>query len=124
MKLPEHLKKKVDVFYLSATYHHLADPRSVLQEIYKHLKPGGKLIIVEFKKHGHHGHHRHKKEVEKAPHPGKHSLNTEWIKGHLSFTEQEARNEITANGFIFERGILEGHWKDHFVHVYTKPQFF
>merc|ERR1719474_165012 len=128
LKLPDHLRKKVDVFYLCATYHHLADPRSVLQDIYRFLKPGGKLIVVEFKKHGHgHGHgHQHKGKSggHGSAGPGKHSLNTEWIKGHLSFTEQEAMNEIMSNGFIFDRHILGGHWKDHFIHVYTKPNFF
>lgn len=48
-KLP---KDKLDVVIIMDTYHEMTDYESILQHVYKALKPGGKLLIVEkLKKH-------------------------------------------------------------------------
>ena len=47
-----------------------------------------------------------------------------WMKGHIRFTEKEAKEEIIMNGFVFDRNIMEQQWKHHFIHVYKKPSFF
>ena len=142
LKLPQELKGKVDVFFTCATYHHLQDVHAILKQIYEYMAPGGKLVVVEFKKHDHgHGHHNHDGghkhghghdhkvnhdaeimnavKMEKDPH----KLDTEWIKKHIPFTEAQAKEEIEMNGFRFERDIMRDQWNDHFVHVYRKPEF-
>ena len=146
LNLPSKLKGKVDVFFICATYHHLQDVHSILKQCYEYMRPGGKLVIVEFKKHDHHHHHGHgdhnehqhehehehgkkvnhqavlEQEFEKS-NWDKEKIDTEWIKKHIPFTESQAKEEIQMNGFRYERDIMRDQWKDHFIHVYRKPQF-
>lgn len=121
LDLPRELKGEVDAFWICATYHHLSDTTAMLKEFYDYLKPGGKLVIVEFKKceeglcdHEHHHKHKH----DNAPY-----MKQQWINGHIPFTETEAKEEIIANGFVFEKYVMRQVWKYHFVHVYKKPSF-
>eukprot|EP01083_Nonionella_stella_P118233 352928_1 len=138
LKLPSELQGEVDVFFICATYHHFSDVNAMLNQIYEYLKPGGKLVIIEYKKHHHHGHddthHKHDgndhaKALDQAMAAEKGSvisnkrIHKEWIKKHISFTEQQAKAQIMAKAFVFDHDILKGTLNDHFIHVYRKPSF-
>ena len=47
------LPKPVDVVLIVETYYEMDDPRTLLRNVRKSLKPGGRVGIVEYSKNGH-----------------------------------------------------------------------
>ena len=128
--LPQHLKGKIDMFFMSATYHHLDDVNGTLSQIYDYLKPGGKLIVIDFRKPDKYW---YKKYGDNPKYNGTYDKDTYsnsgnlpmfiWMKGHIRFTEKEAINEIVYNGFRFDRNVFLEYWKYRFIHCYTGHSF-
>jgi SAM-dependent methyltransferase len=85
-KLP---KNSVDLVFVCDTYHHFEFPQKTLQSIYDALRPGGKLILIDF--------HR----IE-----GKSS---EFILGHVRAGQEVFVREVTAAGFkaVGEENLLK-----------------
>jgi ubiquinone/menaquinone biosynthesis C-methylase UbiE len=75
----------VDVVFSVATFHHFTDVRETLASLRSALRPGGRLIIVDF--------HRIPGESSK------------WVLGHVRADLETVRAEIEAAGFEFERSI-------------------
>lgn len=75
-ELPE---ASVELVFTSDTYHHLEYPRSTLASIRQALRPGGELIVVDYRRE-----------------PGK---SAEWILGHVRAGQEEVVREIEAAGF-------------------------
>jgi ubiquinone/menaquinone biosynthesis C-methylase UbiE len=69
----------VDVAFVCDTYHHFEYPRSSLDSIHRALKPGGELVLVEFKRV-----------------PGESSA---WVLGHVRAGQEVFTAEIEAAGF-------------------------
>ncbi|MEQ8767699.1 MAG: class I SAM-dependent methyltransferase [Planctomycetota bacterium] len=69
----------VDLIFICDTYHHFEYPQSTLATIYRALKPGGQLVVIDF--------HRI---------PG---VSPEWILGHVRAGQEVFSSEITAAGF-------------------------
>jgi ubiquinone/menaquinone biosynthesis C-methylase UbiE len=44
------LPEPVDVVFMCNVFHHLADPRAYFQKVAASLRPGGKVVIVDFRK--------------------------------------------------------------------------
>ena len=72
-------KESVELAFTSETYHHLEYPRSVLASIHRALRPGGHLIVVDYRRE-----------------PGKSAA---WILGHVRAGQEEVTREIEAAGF-------------------------
>jgi ubiquinone/menaquinone biosynthesis C-methylase UbiE len=69
----------VDLVFICDTYHHFEDPKSSLASIRRALRPGGELMVVDFKRE-----------------PGK---TAEWIREHVRAGQDVVTREIEAAGF-------------------------
>jgi ubiquinone/menaquinone biosynthesis C-methylase UbiE len=69
----------IDLAFICDTYHHFEFPQKTMASIHRALRPGGKLVLIDF--------HR----IE-----GKSS---EWILGHVRAGREVFVNEVVASGF-------------------------
>jgi ubiquinone/menaquinone biosynthesis C-methylase UbiE len=76
VELPE---ASVDLVFTCDTYHHFEFPFKTLSTIHKALKPGGRLIVVDY--------HR----IE--------GTSTDWVMGHVRAGLDVVEKEITSSGF-------------------------
>ena len=70
----------VDVAFVCDTYHHFEYPQSTLRSIYRALRPGGELVIVDFRRI-----------------PG---VSRPWILGHVRAGQEVVEAEIATAGFV------------------------
>ncbi len=70
----------IDLAFAVDTYHHFEYPKSMLASIHKALRSGGRLIVIDFRKH-----------------PGKSSG---WVMGHVRANMKKVIEEITSAGFV------------------------
>ncbi len=92
--------ESIDVAFVCDTYHHFEFPFRTLDSIHRALKPGGRLIIIDFIRI-----------------PGK---SREWILGHVRAGQEVVEKEIASVGFkkIDEiKDLLE----ENYMIVFTKP---
>ncbi len=71
----------VDLLFSSATYHHLEYPESVLASAHAALRPGGEMVIVDFRKHP--------------------TVASGWVKSHVRLDRAEVIAEVEEAGFRF-----------------------
>jgi ubiquinone/menaquinone biosynthesis C-methylase UbiE len=69
----------IDLAFISDTYHHFEYPQSTLASIYQALKPGGEMVVIDFRRE-----------------PG-HS--SPWVLDHVRAGETQVVDEIEAQGF-------------------------
>jgi len=69
----------VDVVFLCDTYHHFDQPEKMLASIHRALRPGGRLVVVDYKK--------------------EEGVSPKWIFGHVRADKKTATEEIVAAGF-------------------------
>ena len=79
-RLPEN---SIDLVFTSDTYHHFEYPQAMLASLHAALKPGGRLIIIDY---------------EKLP-----GVSSPWVLGHVRADRATVIAEITAAGFVLER---------------------
>lgn len=96
-KLP---KNSVDLVFICDTYHHFEFPQRTLQSIYDALKPGGKLVLIDFER------------IE-----GKSS---DWILGHVRAGKEVFVGEVKSAGFkmLCEEKLL----KENYFVRFEKPE--
>ncbi len=68
-----------DLAFVCDTYHHFEFPQKTLASIHRALRPGGRLVIVDFKR-----------EPGKSP---------EWVLNHVRAGQEEVVREAAAEGF-------------------------
>lgn len=88
----------VDLAFLSDTYHHFERPEAMLASIHRALKPGGRLVVIDFQRI-----------------PGRSS---NWVLGHVRADKAQVKREIEAAGFrlVEDRPLL----KENFFLVFTR----
>lgn len=74
----------IDVVFTSDTYHHFEFPNSILASIHAALKPGGELVVIDFKRIS--------------------GVSDQWVIGHVRAGEEVVVREIEQAGFdLIER---------------------
>ena len=73
----------VDLVFTSDVYHHFEYPQSMLASLYAAIKPGGRLIVIDY---------------EKIP-----GRSSPWVLGHVRANRETVITEITAAGFMLNR---------------------
>ena len=91
----------VDLVFICDTYHHFEYPQSTLASIFKALKPGGRMVLIDFDRI-----------------PGK---SREFIMGHVRAGKQIFREEVMSAGFEFEREIDFPEFKENYLLRFRKP---
>lgn len=95
----------IDLAFVCDTYHHFEDPRAMLTSIRRALRPGGRLIVIDFRKQ-----------------PG---ISSEWVMGHVRAAKQTVIEEIMAAGFTLRRDAdlePEGMLLSNFFLEFTKTE--
>jgi predicted methyltransferase len=69
----------VDLVFISDTYHHFEYPITTLESIREALRPGGELVVIDFKRI-----------------PG---FSGAWVMSHVRAGEEEVTTEIQSAGF-------------------------
>ncbi len=98
VRLPEN---SVDLVYICDVYHHFEYPRSSMTSIYRALKPGGRVVLVEFER------------IE-----GKSS---EWMLDHVRAGKEVFTAEIMDAGFQLVTEV-DGILKDNYIRIFSVPQ--
>ncbi len=93
--------KSVDVAFVCDTYHHFEFPNRTLASLYRSIKPGGRLIVVDFQR------------IE-----GKSSA---WTLNHVRAGKEVVEKEIGAAGFK-KTAEVKDILKDNYLIIFTRPQ--
>lgn len=94
--LPE---ASVDLALLCDVYHHLEYPRTYLASVYWALRPGGTLVIVDFRR-----------DPKTSP---------EWVLSHVRAGQDDVRAEVESVGFLY---VGEGPpLSQNYVMAFRKP---
>ncbi len=89
----------VDAIFVCDTYHHFTYPLTTLATLYRGLRPGGSLFVVDFERI-----------------PGKSS---DWLLGHVRADKQTFRREIESAGFTFAKELSVG-LKENYMLRFTR----
>jgi predicted methyltransferase len=91
----------IDLAFVCDTYHHFERPRAMLDSIRRALRPGGRLIVIDFER------------VE--------GRSSSWVLGHVRAGREQVIREVEAAGFRFVRA--ENLLKDNFyLHFASRPE--
>ncbi len=90
----------VDLVFICDAYHHFEYPNKTMASIYKAVKPGGRVVLVDFERV-----------------PGKSS---EWILNHVRAGKDVFKQEIESAGFEFVKE-KKGLFKSNYFLVFVKP---
>lgn len=74
--------QSIDLAFVCATYHHFEYPKTTLATIHRALRPGGKLVIIDFRKQA--------------------GESSGWVMSHVRSDKHAVIKEIEHTGFKFE----------------------
>jgi ubiquinone/menaquinone biosynthesis C-methylase UbiE len=89
----------IDVAFICDTYHHFEFPQRTMATVHAALKPGGRLVLIDFK--------RIKGE------------SSEWTMGHVRAGQEVFEREVTESGFR-KTGEVKGVLKDNYLVTFEK----
>lgn len=89
----------VDLAYVCDTYHHFEFPQKTVASIFKALKPGGQLVVVDFER------------IE--------GVSSDWVMGHVRAGKEVFRAEIEQSRFVFQDELKL--FKENYFIRFQKP---
>ncbi len=98
------LPESIDVAFICDTYHHFEYPLKTMDSLHRALKPGGRVILVEFRR------------VE--------GTSTDWVMNHVRAGQEVFESEIVKSGFKKvreERDLLKENYLVTFEKVTGSP---
>ncbi len=89
----------IDLAFVVDTYHHFEYPATMLASIRESLRPGGRLIVIDFRRHP--------------------SFSSRWVMGHVRAGRETVVDEITRAGFrlLDDKPLL----RTNYYLVFSKP---
>lgn len=91
----------IDAAFVCDVYHHFEYPADSLRSIYKALRPGGQLVVIDF---------------ERIP-----GVSDEWMLGHVRAGKEVFRQEIENAGFEFVEEVELEDLKDNYFLRFRRP---
>ncbi|WP_146578681.1 class I SAM-dependent methyltransferase [Neorhodopirellula pilleata] len=91
----------VDMVFICDTYHHFESPQQSLASIYRALKPGGRLILIDFNRI-----------------PG---VSREFLIGHVRAPKEVFQDEVVQAGFEFVDEIEIKAFEENYLLRFQKP---
>jgi ubiquinone/menaquinone biosynthesis C-methylase UbiE len=93
--------ESVDLVFICDTYHHFESPRQSLASIFRALKPGGRLVLIDFERI-----------------PGK---SREFLIDHVRAGKEVFQAEVVAAGFEFTDEVSIESFQENYLLRFTKP---
>ena len=93
--------ESVDLAFICDTYHHFESPQQSLASIYRALKPGGRLVLIDF---------------ERIP-----GVSREFLIGHVRAGKEVFQSEVVAAGFELTDEIDVDAFEENYLLRFTKP---
>src|SRR5690606_28394541 len=93
-------KASIDVIFVCDTYHHFSHPESTLASLHRALRPGGRLVVVDF---------------ERIP-----GVSREWLLDHVRAGKEVFRAEIEAAGFVLDREVEIAGLEENYCLTFTR----
>jgi predicted methyltransferase len=94
--------ESVDLVFICDVYHHFESPQQSLASIFRALKPGGRLVLIDFNRI-----------------PGK---TREFLMGHVRAGKEVFQSEVVAAGFVFEDEVKVDAFEENYLLRFTKPK--
>jgi len=94
--------ESVDLVFICDTYHHFEKPMQSLASIYRALKPGGRLVLIDF---------------DRIP-----GQSREFILGHVRAGKEVFQSEVIAAGFQFTDEVEVDAFEENYLLRFTKPR--
>ncbi len=93
--------QSIDLIFICDTYHHFEDAPQILASIYAALKPGGRLVVIDF---------------ERIP-----GVSRDFILGHVRAGKEVFQAEIEQAGFQFVDELKMAEFKENYLLRFKKP---
>ncbi len=94
--------ESVDLVFICDTYHHFESPQQSLSSIYRALKPGGRLVLIDFNRI-----------------PG---VSREFLIGHVRAGKEVFQAEVIAAGFEFTDEVNVEGFEENYLLRFKKPK--
>ena len=94
--------ESIDLVFICDTYHHFESPQRSLASIYRCLKPGGRLVVIDF---------------ERIP-----GVTREFLMGHVRAGKEVFREEILDAGFALRDEIDVEAFEENYLLRFVRPR--
>lgn len=94
--------ESVDLVFICDTYHHFESPQQSLSSVFRALKPGGRLILIDFNRI-----------------PG---VSRDWLIGHVRAGKEVFQAEVIAAGFEFNDEVKVEGFEENYLLRFAKPK--